>query len=222
MDKDKYKDHYITVLQALEKARIEDTLDGYTRLYITARNGLINIPLSELKDIIESMQHEKIVEINHYPIISELLQDNKTKHHSKEFTESLIQEDLLEIYPRPVWPMNYYSLTLEKKFHDIIHAIGPPIFLLSLIPSDKAHYNHRVITKLLIQEPKVKNCEIATKIKIRANRTRLEKITKDRYFRHIKYFNGKIKNCNKTLKKLFQHSGYKVKFEKNWTVLIKL
>lgn len=222
MDKDKYKDHYITVLQALEKARVQDTVDGYTRLYITTGNGLINIPLLELKDIIESMQHEKIVEINHFPIVSELLEDNKPKYHSKEFVEALIQTRALEIYPRPLWPMNYYSLTLEEKFHKVMKAIGPPIFLLSLIPSDKGHHNHRVITKLLIQEPKVKNCKIATKIRIRENGVRLEKITKDRYFRDIKYFNGKIKNCNKTLKKLFQQSGYKVKFEKNWTKLIKL
>ena len=219
-NKNKDQDNYLAVIRALQRAKVEDEVDGYVRLYITKKNGLANIPFSELERTIISLKNDGCLELNHAPSQSDLHKSSKPVYdHTSEKKELWRKLKVLDDYSRPVWPRNYFSLTLEPKFDERFSSSPPPIFLLSAIPIGTKTKNHIRITKLLIERGKVPNSLIAMKTSFKHNGV-VYRPTKKRYDQSPATFNKKIKNALKTLRERLKPHGYEIKFSKNFTELI--
>ncbi|OGK27694.1 hypothetical protein A3G67_01710 [Candidatus Roizmanbacteria bacterium RIFCSPLOWO2_12_FULL_40_12] len=213
MNNDKYRDVFIAIIKALQLALKQSTWGGLTRLYLVKEYGLENIPIIEIKDILNSLENEGILKIKQPLIISEfLLNDTPT---------APLLSDYLGSFPKRI-PRNHFILDINiYKFKRLLDLYGSPLFLLSIIPTGKKYKNHKVIVKLLIDKKKVPNENIASKIRIKDGYSRV-RLTKEDYRRNKTKYNLKIKYSLKTLRKILLPYGYKIEFNKNYTELIKI
>ena len=215
MNKDKYKNNYITVIRAIQHALEQYSWDDHTRLFISKENGLENINLLEVKDILNSLKNENVLEVTSDIKISDFNLDRTPMTSVAEYAGSRKRKVL----------QNHFILKVDKiRFKNLLSKYGSPLQLLSLIPDGKKYKNQRIITQLLVEKGKVENYEIATKIKIIENHSKL-KLTKKDYFRNkekISDYNEKIENCLKTLRAILLPYGYKVKFNQQYTELINI
>lgn len=195
------KEKIITVLRAIKKAGEEKPDNYYTKLFITNENGLAAFDYDELTRIINLLEKDNLIEINHFPKYSTVLADNKP--HNK------------------VAPMNYFSLHIEERFADVAKKYGiVPLFLLSLIPSNKKYKDATKIAKLLVNNTQMNNLYLSQTIFKSSSNFIKRRLKKREYFADRKKYNSQLKSKLRALQKLFKPHGYSLSFNKNITKIV--
>lgn len=215
MNKDEYKDIYIKIIRAIQQEK-KSYPEDHPRVYLTKKTGLISI--SKVKEVIADMNKDGLFTIISHPLGYELQDKTSPQPHSPEMLKAVSTEWLKSNYPRPVFPMNYWSIDISDKFDNIAASYGSPLFLLASIPSKKGKYKYIYkLAEVLVYKEEVENFELAKVFNSKLLKRDYLKNTTER-----NKSNNYIKNRLKTLRKLFKPLAYRIKFDKDMTKLIKI
>lgn len=214
-DKNSYQHDYVTTIKAIQDALINDSVDGYTRVYVREDNGLWPMDYLRLKDIFLALQSGHYIDINHLPITTELLADNKTKFHEPELQAYLEEIGKLKFFPRPIWPMNYFSITVEDKFKELAQSLGSPLHLQEVIPNkDRRTKPHKKLLHLLLKHEKV--------LYYKAAKIFDSKATQSYYKHHKSQLDKEINNCKRKLSEYLKPHGYTVSEKDGYLFLVRI
>ncbi|OGH14219.1 MAG: hypothetical protein A2687_05850 [Candidatus Levybacteria bacterium RIFCSPHIGHO2_01_FULL_38_26] len=213
--KNNNENNYALVVRALQKGYVKYP-GTWTRLYLTKENKLSHLSYQEAKDIIDSMSHDGLIELNHYAKASDLLTSRNPTPLPKGAREIVDNDD----WPYWIFPFNYFSVGIEEKFNKVTSLVGSPLFLLSVIPREKKYKYLLRMARSLIEagvNNEVENYKLAVCFDSRLNKNQYinNRVKKLR-------FNNLIENRLKTLRKLLRLKGYTFKFNQHNTKLVKI
>lgn len=195
-NKNNNKDVYILIIKAISEYIKNHEEAYFVQLYRSKENGLADISPKIITDVVFQQRDEGLYNVVQTPLVYDFLPND---------SGVLLTET------------NYFLLSLNDNFYKLASTYDAPKDLLYIIPEGKKYKHLRKLANLLIQKGEVSNYSLAICFN--------SKLSKNEYYKNIRkndLYNNKIKNCFRTLNKIYRNYEYNISFQRNASIITKI